>query len=80
MDYIKTVSYPLIKEYRDENGNKGRKPYMFLRYSMTHGSGNDYFYFLISREDLINKNSPNYMKGDFLDKSEGDQLNSIWRI
>jgi hypothetical protein len=61
----------------DENGIIKRTPYMLERYARTIGGGQvaegDYFSFLYKKDDVINKNSPTYLKGKYLEGKEGDQ-------
>lgn len=70
MEYIKTTSTPLVKKITDDNNDVKIVKYIMNRYSVK----DDYFYFFINVEDITNKTSPNYMKGIYLDKEEGNNL------
>lgn len=67
MGYIMTTPKLLIR--RDE---KGISQFTLQRYASS--DGRDYFYFLLNTREYLNKQSPNYAKGKYLDKSEGDEL------
>ena len=77
IDYIYTSAKSLVKTVRNENGKlKDATSYLF-RYSLSHTQGgDDYFYWFTPFINIMDqsKNKPNYYKGTFLDKEQGDQL------
>jgi hypothetical protein len=67
MGYIMTTPKLLVR--RDE---RGISQFTLQRYSSRDGS--DYFYFLLNTREYLNKQSPNYAKGKYLDKRDGDAI------
>jgi hypothetical protein len=51
---------------------------MLQRYSRSLGgtniSANDYFSFLYPKDDILNKNSRNYLKGKYFDGQEAEKF------
>lgn len=80
-DWIKDIRYvegkpqSFVRVTQDANGIKQKTIYIASRYSISFGNQidpNDYFYFLYTKDALINRNSDLYMKGKFFEGPEGD--------
>jgi len=75
--YILTSTKAYIKFEEDENGIIRKIPYMLQRYAKSLGgtniSGDDYFSFLYPKDDILNKNSVNYLKGKYFDGQEAEK-------
>ena len=74
--YILTTTKGFMKLEPDDNGVIRRIPYMLQRYARSMGgtnvSANDYFSFLYPKDDILDKKSPNYLKGKYLDGQEAE--------
>lgn len=76
VEYIETKPMSFLHLYSDENGVQQRKIYTMQRYSKSiqgqEAETADYFYFLYLTKDVVNRTSPNYMKGRYFEGRDGD--------
>lgn len=71
--YIPTKMQTFIFSEMDQSGlKKWGIPYILQRYSSTINADSDYFYFFFSK-NAIKPSSTEYLKGKFLDKTDGDE-------